>query len=171
MINTRIASAVLAGVFLLGLTACGSDSETETAAPAATTAAEATTAAAEATSAAADPATTAASGGNADTVTCEQANKAAESFKKAVLTLAQSGAAEISPADAKAMLEDFATQLTKATEGASPELAAAVKANADAATKAAAAKDPGSAMDSPENVKAGQELNAACKAAGVETNF
>ncbi|GAA2623727.1 hypothetical protein [Paractinoplanes durhamensis] len=165
MIATRIASAVLLGVSLIALAACGQD--TDTTAPAATavaaTPAAATSPAAPATSAAAVAA-------KADKEVCEDATKAAESLKKAVLVLAQSGN-EIAPADAKALLTDFANNLTKAGEGADGKVATAIKANADAARKAAAAKDPLTAADTAESAKAGKDLNAACKAAGVKTTF
>ena len=145
---------------MMGLAACGEG--TDTAAPAAETTTAPATTAAEATTAA--PAA-----GTADKAVCEQAEKAAKAFKKAVIVLAQSG--EIAATDAKAMLTDFANGLTKVAEGADGEVATAVKANADAARKAAGAKDPVEASDSPEAAKAGKELNAACKAAGVTTNF
>ncbi|GIM91772.1 hypothetical protein Ato02nite_035650 [Paractinoplanes toevensis] len=150
----------------MGLTACGT--ATETAAPAATTAA----AAAETTAAPAAAETTAApaAAGSTDKEICEQANKASESFKKAVLVFAQT-VDEIPAADAKLMLTDFAKSLTKAAEGADGAVATAVKANADAALEAAAAKHPVEAADSAEAAKAGKDLNAACKAAGVTTNF
>ncbi|MEU8241058.1 hypothetical protein AB0C07_22670 [Actinoplanes missouriensis] len=164
MIAIRVASAVLAGVSLMTLAACGDDSEP--AAPAATTATTPS-----ATTVTADAAASAAPARNADTVTCEQAERAVKSFKNAILTLAQSGVTELSPVDAKAMLTDFADDLTKASEGAGPEMTAALKANIDAALTAAKDKDPGTALDSPETAKAGKELNALCKAAGVETTF
>ncbi|BBH67797.1 hypothetical protein ACTI_44820 [Actinoplanes sp. OR16] len=65
------------------------------------------------------------------------------------------------------MLTDFADDLTKASEGASPEMTAALKANIDAALDAAKDKDPGTALDTPETAKAGKELNALCKAPGA----
>ncbi|MEU4560218.1 hypothetical protein AB0F72_17700 [Actinoplanes sp. NPDC023936] len=162
MIAIRVASAVLAGVSMMSLAACGE--ETETAAATATTTATASAAATEA-------AASAAPARNADTVTCEQAERAVKSFKNALLSLAQSGVTEISPTDAKAMLIDLADDLTKASEGASDEVAAALKANIDAALKASNDKDPATAIDSPETAKAGKDLNALCKAAGVETTF
>jgi hypothetical protein len=159
----RLASAVLAGVSLMTLTACGD--ATDTAAPAATTATvpAATTPAVEATTA--PPAEA-----KADKEVCEDAHKAAESLKKATVVLARSGT-EISAADAKAMLTDFANSLAKATEGGDPKLTAAVRANVDAALAAAAAPDPMTSADTPEAAKAGKDLNALCKAAGVKTAF
>ncbi|SDS67786.1 hypothetical protein [Actinoplanes derwentensis] len=161
----RFATAVLAGVSLLGLTACGDDEATSSAAtPAAPAATSAQAATPEATSvAAAEP---------ADKVICEDAAKASDSFKKALLTLAQAGGnGEIAPADAKLMLTDFGKHLTEAVAGSTTEVGKNAQIIADDATKAAAAADPISAVGAPESVKAGTALNAACKAAGVKTNF
>ncbi|RAK29786.1 hypothetical protein B0I29_117112 [Actinoplanes lutulentus] len=147
----------------MGLAACGYEAATEVAAPATTATAAATTPAAEPTATAIASKT--------DKELCEEANKAADSFKKAILVLAQSGASEIAPADAKAMLEDFAAQLTTASEGADSEVATAIKAQAAASEKAAQAKDPASALDSAETTNASKQINAGCKKAGVTTNF
>jgi hypothetical protein len=163
VIAIRVASAVLIGLSMIGLAACGDDTET-TASTATTTApAAATTAAAEAT-------TEAAVAGKADKEICEQASKASDSFKKAVVVLARSGN-DIAPADAKLLLTDFAKNLNKAAEGSDSKVATALKANADLALEAAAAKNPVEAADTPESAKAGKDLNAACKAAGVTTTF
>ncbi|WP_433832810.1 hypothetical protein ACQP2E_17115 [Actinoplanes sp. CA-015351] len=161
----RLASVVLLGVSLMGLAACGDEAATEVAAPAA-----ATTASATAATSAAEPTATAVAS-KTDKELCEEANKAVDAFKTAILTLAQSGAEEIAPADAKAMLEDFAAKLTTATEGADSEIATAIKAQIAASEKAAKAADPAAALDSEETAKSSKEINAGCKKAGVTTNF
>ncbi|GIF26584.1 hypothetical protein BJ973_001028 [Actinoplanes tereljensis] len=144
----------------MGISACGDDADTA-AGTSTTTVASAAAPAAEAT--------TAAAAGVSDKELCEQANKAADSFKKAALTLAAAG--DIPVTDAKAMLTDFASTLTKLADSGDGAVATALKANADAALQAAGEPNPVEAADTPESEKAGKDLNAACKAAGVTTVF
>ncbi|MBW6433691.1 hypothetical protein KZ829_08035 [Actinoplanes hulinensis] len=159
----RIATAVLAGVSMMGLAACGDDkAATTTAEPAKPAATSALPEAEAAAPAAAAP---------ADKVICEDANKAAESFKKALLTIMSTTGGDVPKKDAALMLSDFAANLEKAAEGSDTAVATALKTNAAEAAKAAKADDPVNAADTPESAKAAKEFNAACKAVGVKTNL
>lgn len=151
----------------MGLAACGGGDETsDTAAPAAP-------AATTTTSAAAPAATEAAPAADApdDKTVCEGANKAADSFKKAIMVFASSGSGEIPAADAKVMYQGFAKDLTAAAGGSTTEVGKAVTLIATQATTASESKDPVNDGDTPEAEKAGKALNEACKDAGVKTNF
>ncbi|WP_430782872.1 hypothetical protein [Actinoplanes sp. G11-F43] len=149
---------------MMGLAACGGGDEATSgaAAPAATT-----------TSAAAPAATEAAPAADApdDKAVCEAANKASDSLKKAMLTLMQNGAEDLPPSDMKLLLTDFAKSLNEAAGSSDSKAGAAVKLIATQSTEAAAAADPSKALDEDAATKAGKDLNAACKAAGVTTNF
>ncbi|MEV4274625.1 hypothetical protein [Actinoplanes xinjiangensis] len=164
MITTRILTAVLAGVSVLSLAACSEETPTTSAQPPAAT----TAAAPAATTAATTPPPAAA--GASDKEICEAANKANESLKKAMTTLFQT-TGDISAADQKAMLTDLAKQLDKAAAGSDTEVAKAVQLISSQATEAAGAKDPTTALDTPESEKSGKALNAACKKAGVTTRY
>jgi hypothetical protein len=163
VITTRILTAVLAGVSVLSLAACSEEAPATSAQPPAATTAAAPAATAEAT-------TPPAAAGSSDKEICEAANKANESLKKAMTTLFQT-TGDISAADQKAMLTDLAKQLDKAAEGSDTAVAKAVRLISSQATEAAAAKDPTTALDTPESEKSGKALNAACKKAGVTTRY
>ncbi|GAA1595362.1 hypothetical protein GCM10009828_020830 [Actinoplanes couchii] len=160
----RIATAVLAGVSLFGLTACGDEKATTGGTEAAAPVASADAPKAEAT-------TPAAAAAPEDKVVCEEANKAGESFSKAFIALAKTTGGEVAPADAKLMMADFAKGLTEAAGTSTTEVGKNVLIIAAETTKATEAADPASAIDSPESGKASKALNAACKSAGVKTNF
>jgi hypothetical protein len=156
----RIITAVLAGVCVVSLAACSEEAATTTTAqPTATTAAATT-------EAAAPPAAAAPS----DKEVCEGANKASESMKDAMTTIYQT-TGDLKPADQQTILADMAKQLDKAAGTSETEVGKAVKLIASQATEAAAAKDPTAALDTPESTKAGKALNAACKKAGVTTQY
>lgn len=161
MITKRIVTAALAGVFLVSLSACSEEKAPATSAqPAATTA-----------SAAAPAATTeAAAAAPSDKEICEGANKASEAMKDAMTTIYQT-TGDLKPADQQTILADMAKQLDKAVGTSETEVGKAVKLIATQATEAAAAKDPTAALDTPESTKAGKDLNAACKKAGVTTQY
>ncbi|MEV0900579.1 hypothetical protein [Actinoplanes sp. NPDC049802] len=162
MIAVRIATAVLAGVSLMGLAACGDDKATTAAEPpkpAATTAAEA------------QPTAEAAEAAPADKVICEDAAEAATSFKKALMTIMKTTGGDIPKKDAAVLLSEYAANLEKAAGSSDTAVAVALKANAAAAATAAGAADPATAADTPESAKASKDFNAACKAAGVKTNL
>ncbi|WP_204294454.1 hypothetical protein [Actinoplanes campanulatus] len=160
----RIATAVLAGVSMMGLAACGDDK-------AATTTAEPAKPAATSALPEAEAATAPAAAAPADKVICEDANKASESFKKALLTIMKATGGDVPKKDAALMLSSFAADLEKAAEGSDTAVATALKTNAAEAAKAAKADDPVNAADTPEAAKAAKEFNAACKAVGVKTNL
>jgi hypothetical protein len=162
VITKRILSAALAGVFAFSIAACSEEAPTTSAQPTATTAA----APAATTEATTPPAAAALS----DKEICEAANKASDSMKKAMETIYKT-TGDLKPADQQTILADMAKQLDKATEGGTSEVAKAVKVISSQATEAAAAKDPTAALDNADSAKAGKDLNAACKKAGVTTNY
>ncbi|MDI6104727.1 hypothetical protein QLQ12_39670 [Actinoplanes sp. NEAU-A12] len=160
MISVRVATAVLAGVSLWGLAACGEEKTATTTAPVATSPAAKPAASTAATTA---PAAKAGS----DKELCQAADKAEKDMKAAMLTITQTTGGELSAADAKAMLTGFSKSLTTAAAGSDSKVAKIMTTIGAQAAKAAAAKDPGTAADTPEAEKSGKELIAACKAAGV----
>jgi hypothetical protein len=165
-ITLRLATAVLAGVSLMGLTACSEDAPTTTAADKPSAPAATTTAAAPETSTA--PAAAALS----DKELCQEAGKASDAMQKALMTLIQANPSGDIPApDAAAMLKDLAASLTKAAEGGTSEVAKGMQEIAAQSLKAAEAKDPATALDTPESAKTGTAFNAACKKAGVTVKY
>jgi hypothetical protein len=78
-----------------------------------------------------------------------------------------------SPAVLKKILNEFAADMTAvaASAGDSSKAAAASKQIGAAAAKAAAAADPAAAAANPAFEKAGANLTAACKAAGVNVGL
>lgn len=181
MISVRIATVVLTGVSMMGLAACGEDKTSTATAPAATTA---TSAAAPATtSAAATPETTTPEATTPEATTapatkavsdkelCQAAAKAEKDLKAATLTIIQTTGGDLPAADAKAMLTDFAKALTTAAGGGDSKVATIMTTIGAQATKAAGAKDPATAADTPEATKSGKELTAACKAVGVKLTY
>ncbi|KHD77390.1 hypothetical protein MB27_11645 [Actinoplanes utahensis] len=166
----KVASAVLLGVSMMGLAACGEEEKSSSTATgagatsAAAPAAEATSAAPAATAVAAGPAPS-------DKDLCTAAEKANVAFKKSAMDLIQKTGGEIPPAQAGKMLTDLAAGLTEAAGSSTTKAAATVKVIATQMTTAAGAADPITAGDTPEATKTGKEFNAACKAAGVTTHF
>jgi hypothetical protein len=163
VITKRIITAVLAGVCVVSLSACSEEAATSTAQP---TAANTAATPGATTEAAAPPAAAAPS----DKEICESANKASESMKDAMTTIYQT-TGDLKPADQQKVLADLAKQLDKAVGTSETEVGKAVKLISSQATEAAAAKDPTAALDTPESEKSGEALNAACKKAGVTTQY
>ncbi|MEU8301480.1 hypothetical protein AB0C04_29855 [Micromonospora sp. NPDC048909] len=82
----------------------------------------------------------------------------------------QSG--EPSPADFKKILTEMGEQMaTFASAGGDSGVATAMSRFGAQASKAAAAADPVGAADNPAFEKAGADITAACRAAGVSVNF
>jgi hypothetical protein len=164
-ITLRVATAVLAGVSLMGLTACSDDAAT-------TTAADKPAAAATTTSAAPETSTAPAAAALSDKELCQEAGKASDAMGKALTTLIQANpSGEIPAPDAAAMLKDLANSLNKAAEGGTSEVAKGMQDIAAQSLKAAEAKDPTSALDTPESAKTGAAFNAACKKVGVTVKY
>lgn len=167
----RMSSAVLIGVSVLSLAACGGDETPTAAAP--TTAPAATT---TATEAAPDPAATsvaaapAAGGAATDKQLCAAANKADKSMKAELIKAMQAGG-EPDAAVFKKVLDGLAGQLNTAAAGSDSKVAVAMKDFAGRAGEAAAAADPVTASDTPAFEQSGKDLTAACKAAGVKVNY
>jgi hypothetical protein len=153
----------------MALTACGDDT-TDTAGSASSVAPPAASASAIASAAPSTPAADTAAG-TTDKAICESANKAGETMKDEFVAALQSGK-EPTPAALKKILTAFTDRMTAATATASDsKVTAAVKQMGAEASKAAAAANPIEAADNPDFVKAGSDLTAACKAAGVTVNF
>lgn len=165
--RTRITSAVLFTAAVLSLSACGDDDKSE--AGASTTSSVAATAASGPPTPAAEATTAAAAGGAGDKKVCEDANKAGEAMKDALVKAVSGG--DLAAADAKKMLTDFAAQMTTAVGAETGPAATQAKKLADVAAKTAAATDPFAAMEDPSFEQAGTDLTAACKTAGVKVNF
>jgi hypothetical protein len=164
-ITLRFATAVLAGVSLMGLTACSEEPATTTAdkpAPAATT----TAAAAPETSTA--PAAAALS----DKELCQEAGKASDAMQKTLMAMIKANPnGEFPAADSAAMLNELAANLNKAAEGGASEVAKGMQTIAAQSIEAAKATNPTAALDTPESTKAGTALNAACKKVGVTVKY
>ncbi|GIF16490.1 hypothetical protein [Actinoplanes teichomyceticus] len=176
MKRTRVTSAVLLATAVLTLAACSDDDKTE--AGSATPAAPASaTAAPSASAIVTDPTATkdgpgSKAGAAADKELCTATDKAGQSMKKALVTLMSANSGTISAGDAKAILEDFTKQVTTALQSAGDsKVSAAAKAVADEAAKAATAADPVTAAAEPSFEKAGTDVAAACRAAGVPVSF
>ncbi|MGW1062821.1 hypothetical protein [Micromonospora rubida] len=101
---------------------------------------------------------------------CESAKKAGDDMKAQFVAAMQSG--DPSPAVFKKILTDLDEKLTTlAATGSDGKVATALKQFGVEASKAAAAADPADAADNPAFEKAGADITAACKAAGVSVNF
>ncbi|WIM94215.1 hypothetical protein ACTOB_006220 [Actinoplanes oblitus] len=175
--RTRVTSAVLFTAAVLSLAACSDDDKTEASGTPTTAATSASAPAA--TSSAPDVSISesgaipgSAANGSADKVVCEASNTAGEAMKTAMLKIMKAGNGDIKPADAKAILDDFTKSVNQALDQA-PEstVSTAAQKVADEAAKAASAADPVEAAAAPGFEKAGTELTAACKAAGISVNF
>ena len=167
VISSRATFAALICASALALAACGGGDDT-TAAPAPST----TTAAApapSATSAAPSAATGGTGIGAGDKKICESANKAGEKMKDDFVAAMTSG--EPSPAKLKQILGELDSKLSAVAGDADTKVAAAAKQMAAEAEKAASAADPMDAAANSGFEKAGSDLTAACKAAGVKVNF
>ncbi|MET8121487.1 hypothetical protein [Micromonospora sp. NPDC005189] len=92
--------------------------------------------------------------------------KASDEMKAELVKVATAG--ETSAADFKKILTELEQKVTTvATAGGDSKMAAALRQFGAEASKAAAAADPATAADNPAFEKAGKDITAACKAAGV----
>ncbi|MEV4659733.1 hypothetical protein [Micromonospora sp. NPDC049301] len=167
MKRSRIASALLILAATTALAACGDGDKATTAgssSPAPTSAAP--TSAAPST--AATPTAPAASGAS-DKTMCESAQKAGDEMKAELVAIATAG--EPSAADFKKILTGLDQKVTEVAAGGDSKVATALRQFGVLASKAAAAPDPAAAADNPAFEKAGADITAACKAAGVSVNF
>jgi hypothetical protein len=156
----RVLPAVLIGVSLMALTACGGD-DTPAASPPAATAAVETTAAAE-------PAGAPAAG---DKKLCEDAEKAGKAMKTELIKVMSESQGEMPTAEVKKILAGLGDELTKVAGTSDSAVGTAVKDFAAKSTEASSAADPVTASDNPAYEKSGKDLTAACKAAGVKVAF
>lgn len=93
-------------------------------------------------------------------------------MKDAFIAAAMQSAGEPSPAVVKKILNGFAEEMTAlAAAGGDSKAATASKRVGAEASKAAAAADPTEAADNAAFEKAGGQLAAACKAAGVDLDL
>ncbi|MET7668229.1 hypothetical protein [Micromonospora luteifusca] len=96
--------------------------------------------------------------------------KATDEMKAELVKIATAG--EPSAADFKKILTDLEQAAsTLAAAGGDSKVAAALKPFGAEAAKAAAAADPATAADNPVFLKAGQDITALCKAAGVSVTL
>ncbi|WP_410809455.1 hypothetical protein [Micromonospora sp. 067-2] len=92
--------------------------------------------------------------------------KASDGMKAELVKIAMAG--EPSAADFKKALTELEQKVSAlASAGGDSKVAGALRPFGAEAAKAAAAADPGSAADNPAFLKAGKDVTAACKAAGV----
>ncbi|WP_431727565.1 hypothetical protein [Verrucosispora sp. TAA-831] len=165
----------LACACLLALTACGGDS-TDTAADTAPSVVPPSSAApSSATPPAPDasaPSTASAADVVGDKKLCQSAKKASDGMRAELVKAMQSGG-EPTPAVFKKILGGLEKEMTTlaATGGGDSKVAAALGKFSTEAGRAAAAADPATAADNPTFTKAGEDLTAACKKAGVEAVF
>jgi hypothetical protein len=160
VISIRAISAALFCGFLMTLSACAEEA-TPTAA---------STPAGSATSAPASAA--AAAGGKTDKELCESAKKLGDEMTSAVVEGLKAANGDPSPDVFKKILTDMeAGMTTLIATGGDGKVTAAMKQIAAESGKAAAAADPVTASDTPAFAKAGADLTAACKAAGVVVKF
>ncbi|MEE6263144.1 hypothetical protein [Plantactinospora sonchi] len=122
--------------------------------------------------ASAAPSSPAAAGGQSDKELCESVKKAGDKLKEAFIGAMTSGE-EPEPAAFKGILTDMSEEVTAlvAAAEADSKVAAALKAFGAETSKAASAADPVTAAANPAFEKAGADITAACKTAGVTVNF
>jgi hypothetical protein len=162
----RVATKVLLFASLLSLAACGDDDAETTAAsnPPASAASTSVPTSAETSS-------PAAAGSADDKKLCESARSAGEAMKKELIAAVQA-ADTPSPAVYTKILGGLDRKMTAlASSGGDGKVATALRQMGTEAAKAAAAADPVTAAANPTFEKAGADLTAACKAAGVAVNF
>lgn len=163
----RFDSVLLTLASLMTLAACG-DEDSTTAAGSAPSASAAPSSPAASASASASASAT---GTLSDKELCNSAKKAGDDMKAKVIAAVQSGG-DPAPAVFKEILGDLEEKVTAlASAGGDGKVPAAMKRIAAEAGKAAAAADPATAADNPAFEKAGKDLTAACKAAGVNVIF
>ncbi|MER7892933.1 hypothetical protein ABTX15_24235 [Micromonospora sp. NPDC094482] len=162
----RVPAVVLISACLMALAACGEEDAATTAGPSPAVSAAPSSADVTPSSAPSSPA----AGGRSDKELCESAKKVGDDQKAALIAAMQSG--EPSPADFKKILTEMSEQMaTLASAGGDSDVATAMSSFGAQASKAAAAADPVGAADNAAFEKAGADITAACKAAGVSVNF
>ncbi|WP_181562476.1 hypothetical protein [Micromonospora noduli] len=164
MKSSRLASAMLILAVSTALAACG-DADKATTAGSTTPAPTSAAPSAVATSAAATPASSPAAGAATDKQLCEAVKKASDEMRTEMVKVATTG--DASAADFKKILTGLEQKVTTVASTGDGKLADALRTFAAEAAKAAAAADPATAADNPAFEKAGKDVNAACKAAGV----
>jgi hypothetical protein len=159
---SRITSAALIGVSMMALAACGGeDATTAKPAPATTTAA---------TPLASEPAEAGTTGGVSDKELCESVKKAGDDMTAALVAAVKAG--EPTAADYSKILTGMAAAMDKlAATGTEGDVLTAIKKIGAESATAAAAGDPTEAASTASFEKAGAEMTAACKKAGVKLNF
>ncbi|WBB79618.1 hypothetical protein O7606_26320 [Micromonospora sp. WMMD882] len=162
----RVTSAIVMCAVLTTLAACGGEDAADPAGSSSTTSSAPSSAATTASSA-----PSASTAGASDKDLCESAKKAGDEMK-AELVKAVSSGSEPTPAVFQKILTDLEKAVTglAATGGDSP-VATALKQFGVEAAKAASEADPAAAADNPAFEKAGADITAACRAAGVDVNF
>ena len=148
MKHLRIAASVLLAVSLCSVAAC-SDAETTGAAPVTT------------------PASSPAAPAVADDLTLCKSADGVKTALASALAAGVNSAGQVPPAVAQKAMAQTAQALTAAAgSGANSKVAVALQHLATEATKAAAASDPMKVVDGTGFTKAGEEFDAACRAAG-----
>ncbi|WP_320069301.1 hypothetical protein [Micromonospora sp. RTGN7] len=152
----------------MALAACSGEDTTTTSG----SAPSASTAASSAAPSASSAPSSAAADGTSDKKLCESAKKAGDQMKGELVSALQSEGGDVKPSTYKKILTDLNEKMAAvAAEGGDSKVAAALKQFGAEALKAAAAADPGTAAADPGFEKAGEDLTAACKAAGVTVKF
>ncbi|WP_428964328.1 hypothetical protein [Micromonospora fluostatini] len=165
MIRFRTFPVALACATLLTLTACGGEDTSDSAAPAPTS------------SSAAPAATTPAAQTVSDKELCESVQQASaemrDKLKDAMAKAVTSTDESAITAATKEIMTELEQKLTALvpTAGAESEIAPALKVVADDLGKTAKATDPAEVAEDPAAVKAGKDLDAACKKHGVTLNL
>ncbi|WDZ84859.1 hypothetical protein [Micromonospora cathayae] len=164
----RVTSAVVLSAALSTLAACGGEDTTDSAGSGSTTSSVPSATAGTASSA---PSASTAAPGASDRDLCESVKKAGDEMR-AELVKAMTAGGEPTAATFREILTGLEKKVTDvAATGGDGAVAAALKQFGAEAAKAAAATDPAAAADNPAFEKAGADITAACKAAGVDVNF
>lgn len=161
---SRLASAILILAVSTALAACG-DTDKATTAGSTTPAPTSAAPSAVATSAAATSASSPAAGAATDKQLCAAVKKANDKMRAELVKVATTG--DASAADFKKILTGLEQEVTTVAATGDGKLADALRTFGAEAAKAAAAADPATAADNPAFEKAGKDVSAACKAAGV----
>lgn len=162
----RLTCTVVVSAALLALAGCGEEDSTAASAPSASASDTST-----APSAAAPSSSTGATGGASDKELCQNAKSAGDEMKGAFLTAMQSGK-EPEPAVFQEIMKGLEQKMVAAaTAGGDSKVAGLMRDFAAEAGKVAVAADPGTAAANPTFEKVGEDLSAACKAAGVKATF
>ncbi|MEU4570822.1 hypothetical protein [Micromonospora sp. NPDC023956] len=166
----RVLSAVLVCAALTLAGCGGADDTTAGPAPSAGPTSSATSTPSSPTTSSA-PAPSTSVGGTGDKEICTSVKEIGNDMKASLVTALQADQAA-APAAFRKVLTDLEGKLTAlAATGGDTAVTTAIRAFTTEAAKAAKAADPATAADNPAFEKAGTDLTAACKKAGVEVNF